>query len=209
MTKRPTVECKPNGPYVVKDLQQLTASNGKAIATTPVVFLCRCGGSANKPFCDGTHRTNGFSGAGPGGAAGRRDAYPGRKITIHDDRSICAHAARCTEGLPQVFKYGSEPWIDPDAAANAAIIQTVRSCPSGALSYSVEGAEHRDQPRPPMITVTKDGPYALVGSIELIDQRWAEGASTEHCTLCRCGGSKSKPFCDGTHWSIGFKDEKN
>jgi CDGSH-type Zn-finger protein len=61
----------------------------------------------------------------------------------------------------------------------------------------------------PMVTITQDGPYAVTGGIELVDQPLGEGASTEHYTLCRCGGSKNKPFCDGTHWHIGFKDEKN
>ena len=67
----------------------------------------------------------------------------------------------------------------------------------------------RDQDRAPMVTVTKDGPYAITGGIELADQPRGEGASTEHYTLCRCGGSKNKPFCDGTHWQSGFKDENN
>ena len=60
-----------------------------------------------------------------------------------------------------------------------------------------------------MVTVTKNGPYAITGGIELLEQPLGEGASTEHYTLCRCGGSKDKPFCDGTHWHIGFKDENN
>ena len=49
----------------------------------------------------------------------------------------------------------------------------------------------------------------MTSCLELVDQPLGEGASTEHYTLCRCGGSKNKPFCDGTHWHIGFKDEKN
>ena len=68
--------------------------------------------------------------------------------------------------------------------------------------------EHRDQDRPPMVTVTKDGPYVVTGAIELFDQARGEGASSEHYALCRCGGSKNKPFCDGTHWHIGFSDDK-
>ena len=56
--------------------------------------------------------------------------------------------------------------------------------------------------------VSKDGPYDVTGSVEIGEPR-AEGASEEHYTLCRCGGSKNKPFCDGTHWSIKFTDEKN
>lgn len=210
MSQEPTIECKPNGPLLVKDLEELRNSKGDSIPTKPVMALCRCGGSANKPFCDGTHRTNGFSGARlVDGSADKRDDYRGRGITIHDNRAICAHAGHCTEGLASVFKYGSEPWIDPDGAKAEAIIETIRKCPSGALSYSLEGVEERDQPRPPGITVTKDGPYAVVGGVRLVEQAWGEGASTEHYTLCRCGASKNKPFCDGTHSSIGFKDDKN
>ena len=65
------------------------------------------------------------------------------------------------------------------------------------------------KPKKPMVTVTKDGPYAITGGIELLEQSTGEGASTEHYTLCRCGGSENKPFCDGAHWSIGFKDENS
>ncbi len=108
-----------------------------------------------------------------------------------------------------MFKYGQEPWIDPDGADVAAIIETIKACPSGALSYSIENVEHRDQERAPAISVTKDGPYAVSGGLELIGQSFGAKASSEHYTLCRCGGSKNKPFCDGTHYSIGFKDEKN
>ncbi len=142
------------------------------------------------------------------GSADKLDVYRGRRITIHDNRAICAHAGRCTDGLAAVFKYGSEPWIDPDGAATEAIIEIIRRCPSGALSYSLEGVENRDQPREASITVSKDGPYAVVGGPQLTGRAWGQGASMEHYTLCRCGASKNKPFCDGTHWSIGFTDGK-
>lgn len=178
--------------------------------TVTGVALCRCGGSSNKPFCDGTHGTNGFSDANLAhGAHDKRDNYRGKHITIHDNRGICAHAGACTDNLSSVFKMGNEPWIDPDGAAVAEIIKTIQKCPSGALSYSIDGVEHRDQDREPMVTVTKDGPYAITGAIGLIDQALAQGASSEHYTLCRCGASKNKPFCDGSHWRVGFKDDAN
>ena len=60
--------------------------------------------------------------------------------------------------------------------------------------------------RPPMVTVTEDGPYAVTGGIELVGVKLGDGASPEHYTLCRCGASKNKPFCDGSHWDVGFKD---
>lgn len=195
-----TIECKPDGPYLVKELATLHDAAGNALAAKPAMALCRCGGSKTKPFCDGTHRTNGFSGARVGGLPDKRDDYRGRGITIHDNRSICAHAGHCTDGLAAVFKYGAEPWIDPDGAPAAATAEVIHRCPSGALSY--QGAQ--PQQGDPAIVVTKDGPYA-VKRAELVGARWAEGASPDRYTLCRCGGSKNKPFCDGTHWSIGFK----
>ena len=128
---------------------------------------------------------------------------------MHDNRGICSHSGNCTDNLASVFRLKTEPWIDPVGAESEAIIQTIRKCPSGALSYSIEDVEHRDQERKPMITVSKDGPYYVTGGIELINEPRGEGASTEHFTLCRCGGSKNKPFCDGTHWNIKFEDDKN
>lgn len=205
MSDRPTIECKPDGPYLVRNLEDLRDASGNRLDAKPDMALCRCGGSARKPFCDGTHRKNGFSGArlsDPG--ADRREDYRAPGITIHDNRSICAHAGRCTDGLASVFKYGSEPWIDPEAGAVEAIVETIRQCPSGALSYTLDGADGGEPPGTPAITVTKDGPYAVAG-VRLVGQAWAQGASQVRYTLCRCGGSRNKPFCDGTHWSIGFK----
>jgi|SRR5687768_15008994 CDGSH-type Zn-finger protein len=207
MNQPPRIEAKPNGPYLVKDLPDLRGADDAVIAPQAVVALCRCGGSATKPFCDGTHKKNGFSSAKQADPArDRRDTYAGQRIAIHDNRAICAHAGYCSGELAAVFKYGSEPWIDPDGATREAVIATIRKCPSGALSYSVDGIEQHDPTRAPGITVTKEGPYAIVGGIDLAGETWAAGASTEHYTLCRCGASKNKPFCDGSHWSVGFKD---
>lgn len=60
MSQSTLIECKPDGPYVVKDLENLKDSRGDSIPTKPVIALCRCGGSANKPFCDGAHWKLGF-----------------------------------------------------------------------------------------------------------------------------------------------------
>jgi CDGSH-type Zn-finger protein len=210
MSQRPTIELRPNGPLLIKNLKTLENSKGERIPTETVIALCRCGGSANKPFCDGTHKKIGFADEKlADGSADRLDDYPGAKITIHDNRGICAHAGHCTDGLASVFKYGQEPWIDPEGADIAAIIATIQACPSGALSYSIENVEHGAPERAPAISVTKDGPYAVSGGVEMIGQSFGAGASAERYTLCRCGGSKNKPFCDGTHYSIGFEDQKN
>ncbi len=207
MSQEATIECRPNGPYLVKNLETLRNSRGEGLPTQPVMALCRCGGSATKPFCDGTHKRNGFSGAKlVDGSADKREAYQGGKIVIHDNRAICSHAGHCTDGLAAVFKLRAEPWIDPDGAKAEAIVETIRRCPSGALSYTLDGVAGPQERTDPMITVGKDGPYAVVGVVRLVGEKWGAGASTERYTLCRCGGSKNKPFCDGTHWSIGFRD---
>jgi CDGSH-type Zn-finger protein len=205
----PRIACRPNGPYLVEDLPPgaLAREDGSTSATGHIVGLCRCGGSKKKPFCDGTHSTNGFSDANIADRSrDRRVAYAGKGITIFDNRGICSHAGHCTDRLKNVFRMNAEPWIDPDAAAVDQVIATIGKCPSGALSYALGGMEKQMPARPPMVTVTNDGPYAVSGGIELADVRFGEGASREHYALCRCGGSKNKPFCDGTHWHIGFKD---
>ena len=200
----------PNGPYIVNNLEKLHNSKGEQIQTKNVIALCRCGASANKPFCDGTHAKIGFSDANlEGRAEDKRDNYVGAEITIHDNRGICSHAGLCTDGLPKVFLYGKEPWIDPNGATSEEIVRTIEKCPSGALSYSIAGVEHRDQDREPEITVAKNGPYVVTGGLELAGVIRGQEASEECYTLCRCGGSKNKPFCDGTHWSIKFQDDQN
>jgi CDGSH-type Zn-finger protein len=171
------------------------------------VALCRCGGSKTKPFCDGTHTAIGFSDRKPADSRGNhRDTYRGKTITIFDNRAICAHAGFCSDSLKSVFRFGVEPWIDPDGAALADIIATIKKCPSGALSYAIDGVEAEPPARPPKVVVTDNGPYAVQGGIELMNVEFGDGASREHYTLCRCGASANKPFCDGSHWRIEFRD---
>jgi CDGSH-type Zn-finger protein len=211
--QKPKIACLSNGPYYLLNdstpmpVANLRRANGEACATVRGVALCRCGGSKNKPFCDGSHGTIGFKDAKATDASqDRRDSYAGKRITIHDNRQICSHAGLCTDRLQAVFRLRQEPWIDPDGASVQEIIATVEKCPSGALSYSIDGAEHRDRDRQPGVTVTDHGPYAVTGGIELVGVKFAEHASREHFTLCRCGASKNKPFCDGSHWNVGFRD---
>ncbi|MEE9262923.1 MAG: CDGSH iron-sulfur domain-containing protein [Vicinamibacteria bacterium] len=207
--KKPTVSILEDGPYLVKGLEHLRSADG-ALQAQETMALCRCGGSKNKPFCDGTHAKLGFSGKNTADSSkDKRESYEGTAITVHDNRSICAHAGYCTEGLPSVFRMKERPWIAPVSASADEVIATVGQCPSGALSFSVDGVEHRDQEQEPSIMVAKNGPYVVSGGPELIDVPRAEGASSNHYTLCRCGGSKNKPFCDGAHWSIKFDDTNN
>ncbi|MGH8707888.1 MAG: (4Fe-4S)-binding protein, partial [Burkholderiales bacterium] len=135
-----------------------------------------------------------------------RQAYAGKRITILDNRALCSHAGYCTDSLAAVFRMREEPWIDPDGASVAEIIATIGKCPSGALGYALDGAEANPPQRPPLVTVTDNGPYAVTGGIELTGVEFGDGAAKEHYTLCRCGASRNKPFCDGSHWDVSFRD---
>jgi CDGSH-type Zn-finger protein/ferredoxin len=205
-TEAASIEPLPNGPYLVSGITNCRNSKGEAIRTESTMYLCRCGGSSMKPFCDGTHEKIGFSGerlSDP--STSKMDDYVGKELTIHDNRFICAHAGFCTRHSPNVFDVTREPWIDPDRDPAAKTIETVKLCPSGALSYTVNGTLYRDQVRAPFIQVTKNGPLFVVGGPELRGE--ARPPSPEHFALCRCGASKNKPFCDGSHFRVRFKDD--
>jgi len=200
------VEVVKNGPYRVSGPCRVRDLHGEDVATRGRFALCRCGSSATKPFCDGTHAKIGFDGSrfttvSPDAA----QAYQGKRITIHDNRALCAHSGICTDGLPGVFRLGNQPWIDADGADAAAAIAIVRRCPSGALSYTLDDVPPPAGPGERLITASANGPYFVSGGVELR----ADGARPRdpgRYALCRCGGSKNKPFCDGTHWAIRFDE---
>jgi len=194
---------------LLKALTSFSSQKGP-IETEETIALCRCGESSNKPYCDGTHTKIGFSADNTEQhLENKRDDYAGQKMTIHDNRSICAHAGVCTDNLPSVFRMKQEPWIDSDAASIEEIIAIIEKWPSGALSYTLESTEGAYQNLEPGIFIAPDGPYVVSGCPDLLDIDWREGASQQQYTLCRCGASKNKPFCDGSHWSIEFTDSDN
>ena len=201
--QKPTITVLRNGPYKVEGVQDIRDSDGRLLPHPAVTMLCRCGASRKKPFCDGSHTRIGFVGdRDPGRAKGETNEYAGREITIVDNTDVCCRDRSCIAGLPQVFET-----CDPNAASPEDIIKTIRKCPSGALTYKMGGIHCQDFGREPGIVVTKNGPLKVVGGIRLNDETGARPACEEHYTLCRCGGSKNKPFCDGTHADIGFRDD--
>lgn len=215
VTLESTIQASVNGPYLVTNVDTLRNWLGEVIPTRPQMALCRCGNSANKPFCDGTHARIDFtSQKDPKRVPDHRDTYEGTAVTIFDNRGICAHSGFCTDRLSSAFHAGKEPFVTPSAARMDDLVRAVRSCPSGALSYAIGDVEARiqvDQTRVPAIEVSKDGPYRITGGIEIKDGEGndevrATGSSREHYSLCRCGHSQNKPFCSGMHWYVNFHD---
>jgi CDGSH-type Zn-finger protein/truncated hemoglobin YjbI len=212
----PGIRIAHNGPYLLTGAGRLRTHLGEPIQAGPQAALCRCGGSASKPLCDGSHADNGFDGAKDAKRIpDRRDTYVGAAVTVLDNRGICQHSGFCTDRLNTVFHSGAEPFVSPSGGRLDEIVGAVRACPSGALSFAIGGREAREQvdqtDRPERVEVSKDGPYRVTGGVPLVDgdgspvQR-ADGASTEHYALCRCGQSQNKPFCSGMHWYVNFVD---
>jgi CDGSH-type Zn-finger protein len=201
--KKPQIKVVRKGPYMVTGLKRLKNSKGEDLPVQSVTSLCRCGASKNKPYCDGSHARIGFVGdKDPNRVPGEVHEHVGKGITIVDNTDVCCRDRSCIINLPKVFEND-----DPDAASADEVIATIKKCPSGALSYKLGGEHCQDYGRKPEITVSKNGPLKIVGGIELKDDYGTQPWCKEHYTLCRCGASKNKPFCDGSHLDIGFKDE--
>jgi len=199
-----------NGPLMVtadnEPFPVLQGHPGGDVRPGGKVFLCRCGESGNKPYCDGSHGKAGYSSENRCDRDAVRDfAAPG--ITVHFNRAICSGAGRCVRGLPAVFVSGAEDWIRPDQASAAEVIAVVQQCPSGALTYSVDGHLVTGEEGAAAVRIVKNGPYEIAGPIELDTATWSAHASHSKFALCRCGRSRNAPFCDYSHGEQGWTDD--
>ena len=193
-------------PLMAVDCRMISKS-GKPEKMDRVTSLCRCGESKYKPFCDGTHATINFDGSREDSDKKELEYYRGAKITIVFDRYLCMGAGYCGE-LEPVFGTHDAPKYEPDAAPVEELIETIRKCPSGALSYIIDGVHHRNYFEGlEQIVVEEDGPLNIQGTVTLIDDQDSDKLlpMADHYVLCRCGGSKKKPICDGSHLDNGFK----
>ena len=213
----PGIMTAKNGPYLVTNAAVVRDHLGQRLTLPPQLALCRCGASALKPFCDGTHATSGFTDdKDPKRVPDRRDTYPGEQVTIFDNRGICQHSGLCSDRLPTAFRTSAEPFVAPSGARMDELVRAVRDCPSGALSLAFDAVEARDLvdwhgTREQGIEITQDGPYRVTGTLPLTDAAGSDvpraaGSSREHYALCRCGHSQNKPFCSGMHWYVEFRD---
>jgi CDGSH-type Zn-finger protein len=221
--ERPTISATPDGPYLVRagvpvvrrriersaDGQALTWETTERLDTDGVVALCRCGHSANKPFCDGSHRREEFDGtctADPTTYDDRAKEIPGEGITVRDVRGLCVHAGFCTNRLTHVWKMTRKGDV-AEAGARAAVIGMIERCPSGALTYRVDPAGPDIEPDlPTQVAVVNEGPLYVTGGVAVVGPDGTQYEVRNRVALCRCGHSRTKPFCDGTHYDVGFAD---
>lgn len=204
---KPVIEQRDNGPLVVKNLKSLRLADGTEGKAKPVIVLCRCGASKKKPFCDGSHQEIGFDSAGADvSSRDRVYSYEGKNATVYYNKLLCSHAAECGARAHDIFDPAKKPWVQPDAGSVEQIKEVVSVCPSGALRYSAPGGDAQTLGGDAAaIEIEQNGPLRVT-NIDIDAAYWAEGQTKQKYVLCRCGMSKNKPFCDGTHHDEGWDE---
>ncbi len=216
-----------DGPYLVRGAVPLSRQTigtdaeggseawiaGEAVEAPARYALCRCGQSKTKPFCDGTHATVGFDGT----ETASREPYldqakvlDGPVVALMDTDALCAFGRFCdTHG-----KVWNQVSRTDNPAIGAQFISKGKTCPAGHLVAWDKAAGAPIEPELPVsIGLVEDppedcaGPLWLRGGIQVVGADGFEYEVRNRVTLCRCGASKNKPFCDGSHASVGFQDK--
>lgn len=135
--------------------------------------------------------------------------YTQGELTVVWQPALCIHSGVCFHSLPQVFKPRERPWIQLENADSPSIEDTVKSCPSGALSLKVFAQKITTEDAPPaqlpLVKIMEDGPVRFAGACLVTLQDGSIVEKPNGVAICRCGGSTVYPFCDGSHKGNGFK----
>jgi CDGSH-type Zn-finger protein len=220
-----TIRITENGPYVVEGSVPLSRqtivtddagdsvewAQGEQFETRASYNLCRCGQSGTKPFCDGSHLRVGFDGtetANRSPYAEQARTFRGPTLNMTDEPALCASGRFCDPN--------GDAWHLVKKDGEAAALLTTRQaslCPSGRIIAWDKGTNVANEPRfEPSVGLIEDPSQGVAGPIWVrggIPITGADGETYEvrnRVTLCRCGASENKPFCDGSHVTIGFTD---
>ena len=223
--KQVSVVISRDGPYIVSGDAPLTEEiiganaegesmqwqRGKAYDAPEKYALCRCGQSAKAPFCDGTHARVGFDGTETAPRtpyAQQAQIFDGPDLSLMDARHLCADARFCDPN----GKVWNQVARTDDPEVRAMFLSQVHNCPAGRLlAFDKAAGKTIEQHSPLAIGLIEDpvedcsGPIWLRGGVVLTSANGHQHEKRNNMTVCRCGASKNKPFCDGTHASVNFK----
>lgn len=226
--KTVTVKVTKNGPYIVSDqlpiVEKFMMPNeqgeiveyrvGQSYKSQMKTALCRCGHTKNKPYCDGAHVQISFKGdstAPHEPIINNTTQYEGPNFTLVDNEMYCAFARFC-DAFGQVWNLVKKG----DKYSDLMTLKEVKLCPSGRLmiidNQTGELIEEEDAPaidvlEDPMIGIS--GPLALKGNVIVEDENGQTYENRNRQTLCRCGKSSNKPFCDGGHAAPKNEEEED
>lgn len=136
--------------------------------------------------------------------------YTNGEVTIAWQPTVCIHSAICwrgENGLPEVFNPAEKPWIKPEGANTKRIIDQIKKCPSGALSYFMneDKENNAEVTAESIVEIAPNGPLLVYGNITVKDSEGNTTQKNKVTAFCRCGASSNKPYCDGTHRKINFE----
>jgi CDGSH-type Zn-finger protein len=215
-----------NGPYLVSGgtplrVQEIVANQeglswdwkaGKTFQTANEYALCRCGRSKNPPFCDGSHVTTLFDGAETASRvpyARQAENFDGPTLILSDAENLCAFARFCDPG-GKIWGL-IEQTDDPEA--RKLVIREAMHCPAGRLVlHDKKTRQEIEEPLEPSIGIVEDlplgcsGPLWVQGGVPIESSDGKRYETRNRVTLCRCGASDNKPFCNGSHASMKFDD---
>jgi CDGSH-type Zn-finger protein len=218
-SKNTQIEIGKNGPYLVSGsaplrIQEITPNreglswdwtSGKRFVTQGDYALCRCGESKTKPFCDGSHKRTDFDGAETASRAPYTDQaekIEGPTMLLSDQENLCAFARFCDPG-GKIWGL-IEQTENPDV--QKLVIREAMHCPSGRLTLQdKKTGKDLEQPRDAAIGIIEDpalgcsGPLWIEGGISIQSADGTTYETRNRVTLCRCGRSDNKPFCNGSH----------
>jgi CDGSH-type Zn-finger protein len=213
-----------DGPYIVRGavpvIRQtiVTDEKGESVAwragehlgVRPSCTLCRCGGTGNPPYCDGSHVTLAFDGTETASHATYEDAavaIVGPRIVLMDQPELCADARFCAAKGKEWRRVEHD-----DDESRQIVIEESNLCPSGRYTaVELDGSVH-EPVLEPGIGLVEDpkagvsGPLWVQGGIPVTGADGSPYPVRNRVTLCRCGKSSNKPFCDGSHIGAGFDD---
>jgi CDGSH-type Zn-finger protein len=219
MTDGPRIRVLRDGPYEVTGVPlgrtaQVETEHGEPIDFEPLqplevdepYRLCRCGRSSTQPFCDDTG-DEGFDGtevADRGPRADRATTWPGVGVVMTDDFSLCTHAGYCGDRFTRVWEMLDE---SEDPEIRERLQRMVSLCPSGRLAYApAEGEPDVEPAFERHLALCRNGPILVRGGVRVESEDGEPYEVRNRMALCRCGRSANKPFCDGTHERVGFRE---
>ena len=126
----------------------------------------------------------------------------GAKLLLRFEGKRCIHSRHCVLDAPEVFRANVKgPWLAPDAIPVEELVAVAHECPSGAITYArLDGGREESAPSVNVAQIRENGPLAIHAALTI------EGHGAMYrATLCRCGASKNKPFCDGSHVAAAFQ----
>jgi CDGSH-type Zn-finger protein len=227
MPEEQKIKVLKNGPYEVSGKVPLSVENivadennvpdkwekGKDCPLQENYRLCRCGKSKNKPYCDGSHIKTGFDGnetAGNLPYSEQAETIEGPELDLKDAQGFCASARFCHKsiGTWQLTENSDDPQNKKMAVESAC------NCPSGRLTaYDKKTGKPIEPEFTPSIGLVEDipagvsGPLWVRGGIQIESAQGYKYEKRNRVTLCRCGKSQNKPFCDGSHMESHFSGE--